>query len=47
MKIFPLILFGVFLNALAQLLLKEGMSRIGYFAFSFSNLIPISIEVAS
>lgn len=45
MKIFPLILFGVFLNAFAQLLLKEGMSRIGYFVFSFSNIIPISIEV--
>lgn len=47
MKVFPLILFGVFLNAFAQLLLKEGMSRVGYFAFSFSNLLPISIQVAS
>lgn len=47
MKIFPLILFGVFLNAFAQLLLKEGMSRVGYFAFSLSNLLPISIQVAS
>ena len=42
---FPLILLGVFLNALAQLLLKEGMSRIGYFAFSFANLMPISSQV--
>jgi multidrug transporter EmrE-like cation transporter len=46
-KIFPLLLLGVLFNALAQLLLKEGMSRIGYFAFSFENLIPISAQVAT
>lgn len=45
MKLFPLILLGVCLNALAQLLLKEGMSRIGYFAFSLPNLLPISWQV--
>jgi multidrug transporter EmrE-like cation transporter len=45
MNVFPLILFGVFLNAAAQLVLKEGMVRIGYFIFSLENLIPISIQV--
>jgi multidrug transporter EmrE-like cation transporter len=47
MNVFPLILLGVFLNAFAQLLLKEGMSRIGYFAFSFSNLVPISLQIGT
>lgn len=45
--IFMLILFGVFLNAAAQLLLKAGMTRIGHFEFSFSNLGPISLKVLS
>lgn len=47
MNIFPLLLSGVFLNASAQLLLKEGMSRIGYFIFSFANIVPISIQALS
>lgn len=42
---FPL-LVGIFLNASAQLLLKAGMDRIGYFAFSWDNVIPISLQVA-
>ena len=44
MNVFPLILFGVFLNAAAQLVLKEGMLRIGYFVFSLENIIPISMQ---
>jgi multidrug transporter EmrE-like cation transporter len=47
MNIFPLILAGVILNATAQLLLKEGMNRIGHFAFSWANVWPIGLQVAS
>lgn len=42
---FPLILIGVFLNAGAQLLLKEAMVRIGYFAFNWQNVWPIATQV--
>jgi len=42
---FALILLGVLLNAGAQLLLKEGMNRIGHFDFSFANIFPISLKV--
>lgn len=41
----PLILFGVFLNAAAQLLLKQGMLQVGYFSFSFANLLPVTYQV--
>ena len=44
--IFILIFLGVFLNAAAQLLLKAGMSQIGHFDFSLSNIFPIAIQVA-
>lgn len=44
--IFPIILLGVFLNAGAQFLLKTGMNRIGYFDFSWANLLPIGFQVA-
>lgn len=43
----PLILVGVLLNAGAQLLLKEGMTRIGHFSFSFNNIWPIGLQVAA
>jgi len=46
MRTMPLILLGVFLNAGAQLMLKEGMDRIGYFSFSWQNIIPIGLKVA-
>jgi len=36
----PLIMLGVLLNAGAQLLLKEGMRRIGYFEFAWANFVP-------
>lgn len=45
MQMFSLILFGVLLNALAQLLLKAGMSQIGEFDFTLSNTLPIGLKV--
>lgn len=47
MNVLPLILCGVLLNASAQLLLKEGMNRIGHFAFTWNNLWPIGLQVAT
>ena len=44
--VIPLILLAAFMNAAAQLLLKEGMNRIGTFAFSFSNIMPVMLKVA-
>ncbi len=44
---FSLVLTGVLLNAAAQLLLKAGTNRIGEFAFSLDNVVPIGIKVAS
>lgn len=42
-----LILFGVFLNAVAQLLLKAGVNTIGAFEFSRENIIPVGIKLAT
>jgi len=39
-------MLGVLLNAGAQLLLKEGMRRIGYFEFAWVNVLPIGLQVA-
>jgi multidrug transporter EmrE-like cation transporter len=44
---FGLVLTGVLLNAAAQLLLKAGTNRIGEFAFSLENLLPIGAKVAT
>ena len=44
---FGLILFGVLLNALAQLLLKAGTNAIGHFAFSRDNVLPIGFKLAT
>jgi len=44
---FSLLLTGVMLNAGAQLLLKAGTNRIGEFAFSFENIVPIGMRVAT
>jgi drug/metabolite transporter (DMT)-like permease len=41
----PLILLGVFLNAFAQISLKQGMRTIGHFAFSVENILPIGTRV--
>jgi len=46
-KYIPLILAGVFLNALAQLFLKKGMTGIGHFDFALTNVIPIGFQVAT
>jgi drug/metabolite transporter (DMT)-like permease len=42
----PLILFGVTLNAVAQLLLKKGMMSIGQFSFSRAELFAIVPSIA-
>jgi multidrug transporter EmrE-like cation transporter len=44
---FSLLLAGVLLNAGAQLLLKAGTNRIGEFAFSLDNLVPIGTRIAA
>lgn len=41
-----LILAGVFLNALAQLLLKAGTNAVGQFEFSSVNLLPVGMKLA-
>ena len=44
---FSLLMTGVLLNAGAQLLLKAGTNRIGEFAFSVDNLVPIGSRLAA
>jgi len=44
---FGLILFGVLLNAVAQLLLKAGTNAIGHFAFSRDNILPVGWQLAT
>jgi multidrug transporter EmrE-like cation transporter len=44
---FSLLLAGVLLNAGAQLLLKAGTNRIGEFAFTLDNVMPIGARVAT
>ena len=44
---FSLVLAGVLLNACAQLLLKAGTNRIGEFAFSLDNVVPVGLKVAA
>ena len=44
---FALVLFGVLLNAAAQLLLKAGTNSIGQFEFSAANAVPIGLKVAT
>jgi len=46
-KYLPLIGFGVLLNALAQLALKQGMRQIGYFDFRLENCGHILLAVAA
>jgi multidrug transporter EmrE-like cation transporter len=43
---FSLLMLGVLLNATAQLLLKAGTNRVGEFAFSMDNLVPIGLKLA-
>ena len=44
---FGLILFGVLLNAVAQLLLKAGTNAVGHFAFSRDNILPVGWQLAT
>ena len=44
---FGLVLFGVLLNAAAQLLLKAGVRQIGHFDFSMANAWPVSTSLAT
>ncbi len=44
---FSLVLAGVLLNACAQLLLKAGTNRIGEFAFTLDNALPVGLKVAA
>lgn len=41
-----LILFGVALNAAAQLLLKAGTNSVGHFEFSLANVVPVATRIA-
>ena len=45
MVVFLLIIVTVFLNTVAQLLLKAGMNRLGEFAFTAHNLIESAMKV--
>jgi len=40
------ILFGVALNACAQLLLKAGVNAVGHFEFTRANILPIGFKLA-
>jgi drug/metabolite transporter (DMT)-like permease len=42
-----LILVSVLLGAVAQLLLKAGASALGHFDLAVSNLLPVSLKIAS
>ena len=44
---FSLILFGVLLNAAAQLLLKAGTNAVGHFTFSRDNILPVGWQLAT
>ena len=44
---FSLVLVAVLINAGAQLLLKAGTNRVGEFAYSLDNLVPIGLKVAT
>lgn len=44
---FGLILFGVLLNATAQLLLKAGTNSVGAFTFARENILPIGVKLAT
>jgi multidrug transporter EmrE-like cation transporter len=43
---FGLVLFGVLLNAAAQLLLKAGTTAIGRFEFTAANVLPVAVRAA-
>jgi len=45
--VFGLIFTAVMINVAAQLLLKVGMQRIGYFDFAPGNIVPVGWRVAT
>lgn len=47
LTVFSLLLTGVLLNAAAQLFLKAGTLRIGEFAFSADNIVPVGWQLAT
>src|SRR5262249_15832284 len=44
---YGLLFFGVLLNAVAQLMLKAGMQRIGHFEFVWANVVPIGLQIVT
>ena len=44
---FSLVMAGVLLNAAAQLLLKAGTLRVGEFAFTMENVLPVGWRLAT
>lgn len=44
---FSLVMAGVLLNAAAQLLLKAGTTRVGEFAFTMDNVVPVGWRLAT
>lgn len=42
-----LVMFGVLLNAVAQLLLKAGTNTVGAFEFSAANVLPVGWKLAT
>lgn len=43
---FSFLMAGVLLNACAQLLLKAGTNRVGEFAFTLANVVPVGSRLA-
>jgi multidrug transporter EmrE-like cation transporter len=43
---FSLLMLGVFLNAVAQLLLKAGTNAVGQFEFNAGNIVPVGMRLA-
>jgi multidrug transporter EmrE-like cation transporter len=43
---FGLLMLGVFLNAVAQLLLKAGTNAVGQFEFHAQNIVPVGMKLA-
>lgn len=46
MNILSLILLSVLINTSAQILLKQGMNKIGYFNFTLPDLLPVLAKIA-
>ncbi len=45
-EVYGLILLAVIINVAAQMLLKVGMQKIGYFEFTAGNIWPVGLQVA-